>query len=555
VIVAEADDNETTTATFTIRVDGDDVRTEDVVVNFTTVDGTAKSGDDYIAKLNQLLTIATGEQSQTVEVIIAGDDVYDPVDDFQLLLTSATGGSIVNSPANARIFDNEAAPLTASFSGDEFAVAGEAYVLGLHLSDPDSRNDMAEWKVSWGDGNTTTVDGTTQSVSHVFGPGSNFDITATFDIDKFDIINPVTVHQSGVGEFFGEFVPDWDHPIHGREVGVDANGNVYVIGTDGISSAGSAVWRYDAAGNPFPAPGEDGADFIAAGIIEKIRNIEVDDAGNVYVTVRHPMGSLEDGVFAFDGTTGQPIESRSAVVDNLIGLTLGSSSEVFVARRYDTDGVRHNEIVKVDLNDDSNHVVLVSEIGDLSFYDIEYANGSFYVSVRLADAEIWRYDPVVNSETGETEYAKTVLVGQEAGVLNDNARYIKIGPDGMLYVMHWQNELTQAPLTESGILMFDSETGDYVQIVISADDGEFDRSNSRFAFDQRGNLVIVSEARFILNEDTGELHWSRIVRAQGPMGTTASARQSGSPDTVLTVSLSPEPQPEVSVNDVTLERS
>jgi hypothetical protein len=76
------------------------------------------------------------------------------------------------------------------------------------------------------------------------------------------------------------------------------NGNVYVS-----TCFGSAVYRYDAAGNPLPAPGQTGAVFIPhrSGGLSLARDIAFGPDGYLYV-----VSQATDAVLRYDPATGAP---------------------------------------------------------------------------------------------------------------------------------------------------------------------------------------------------------------------------------------------------------
>ena len=82
----------------------DDCKT--VTVDWTTVDGTATAGDDYIAD-SGTLTFGPGETIKTVEVIILDDDEEDSGETFTLQLNNASGAALADAEATGTIFNEE----------------------------------------------------------------------------------------------------------------------------------------------------------------------------------------------------------------------------------------------------------------------------------------------------------------------------------------------------------------------------------------------------------------------------------------------------------------
>ena len=81
----------TKTVTFTVAIDR--IPTEDLTVNYSTVDGTANAGTDYVNKVG-ILTFKAGKAggplTQTVDVVVNGDDRTNGNRDFTLGLNTPT---------------------------------------------------------------------------------------------------------------------------------------------------------------------------------------------------------------------------------------------------------------------------------------------------------------------------------------------------------------------------------------------------------------------------------------------------------------------------------
>ena len=77
-------------------------------VDFTTRNGTALSGQDYVAT-NGTLVFAVGESSRTIEIMVRDDDVAEYDEQFQVILSNPTGYATLESPTNvvATIRDND----------------------------------------------------------------------------------------------------------------------------------------------------------------------------------------------------------------------------------------------------------------------------------------------------------------------------------------------------------------------------------------------------------------------------------------------------------------
>ncbi|PVE20407.1 hypothetical protein DC522_32550 [Microvirga sp. KLBC 81] len=83
--------------------------TQDVKVNYSTVDGTAKAGSDYTALLNKNVTFLAGETTKTITVSLLNDTVLENPEAFSIKINSATSASVstTSHTATATIVDND----------------------------------------------------------------------------------------------------------------------------------------------------------------------------------------------------------------------------------------------------------------------------------------------------------------------------------------------------------------------------------------------------------------------------------------------------------------
>jgi hypothetical protein len=84
-----------------------------VTVNYATLDGTAKAGQDYVATTGSI-TFAQGETTKTFNVQILDDAVFEQFDEaFRVVLTNPTNPDVVDSPGFAEITlkDNSVLPV------------------------------------------------------------------------------------------------------------------------------------------------------------------------------------------------------------------------------------------------------------------------------------------------------------------------------------------------------------------------------------------------------------------------------------------------------------
>ena len=96
----------TTTATFTLTRSGKTTGTSSV--KYSTVNGSATAGSDYVAKPLTTVTFAAGETTKTIAVTINGDTVDEPNETFSVLLSAPTGATVSDASGTGTIVDNDA---------------------------------------------------------------------------------------------------------------------------------------------------------------------------------------------------------------------------------------------------------------------------------------------------------------------------------------------------------------------------------------------------------------------------------------------------------------
>lgn len=102
-----------------------------VTVDYSTIDGTATAGSDYVAK-SGTITFNPGETKKTVTISIKGDTQQESDETFLISLTNPQGAKIVDGKGVVTITNDDGT--AQPFSGDapEVALAG---VSGLAASD------------------------------------------------------------------------------------------------------------------------------------------------------------------------------------------------------------------------------------------------------------------------------------------------------------------------------------------------------------------------------------------------------------------------------------
>ena len=95
-----------TPVTFTITLTG--TSTAQSTVSYTTVNGTATAGSDYVAA-SGTVTFASGERSKTATVQVLGDKVVEADETFLLRLSSPANATLGRAEATATIVNDDAA--------------------------------------------------------------------------------------------------------------------------------------------------------------------------------------------------------------------------------------------------------------------------------------------------------------------------------------------------------------------------------------------------------------------------------------------------------------
>lgn len=117
--VTQAEGNGLNQLTFTVNLSNASGQT--VSLNYSTENGTATGGSDYVSVSNSLLTFSPGETSKPVTVNILGDFVVEPDETFFLNITSANNAVIADSQGVATLL-NDDTPGTIQFQSANFSV-------------------------------------------------------------------------------------------------------------------------------------------------------------------------------------------------------------------------------------------------------------------------------------------------------------------------------------------------------------------------------------------------------------------------------------------------
>jgi hypothetical protein len=143
-----------------------------VTVNYTTSDGSALAGSDYVATTGSV-TFEPGQTSQTIEVPIVGDTVPEYDEYFGLRLTGATNASYSEYNVYGYINDDDTPP-TISIE-DAWITEGNSgnSVMNFYvnLSNPSGQGVTVNFATANGTAKTSDNDYVAQSGSLYFAPG------------------------------------------------------------------------------------------------------------------------------------------------------------------------------------------------------------------------------------------------------------------------------------------------------------------------------------------------------------------------------------------------
>ena len=94
-------------ATFTVTLSA--ASTTPVTVSYTTANGTATAGSDYVAK-SGTLTFAAGETQKTIQVAAIGDSVVEANEGFTVVLANPSGATLADGVGGGTITNDDVAP-------------------------------------------------------------------------------------------------------------------------------------------------------------------------------------------------------------------------------------------------------------------------------------------------------------------------------------------------------------------------------------------------------------------------------------------------------------
>ena len=177
-------------------------------VSFSTLDGSARAGIDYVAT-SGTLTFVAGQTSQTIDIAILDPGLYSGLKTFQLVLSSPTGAILgANAVASSTILDDDPPPPLVTFlSTGSLTSTKKAGVTGIvlrlfGLADSASTSNLANYHLQ-----LRTKRGKKTVIKNIALKSARYDpIARTVTIapsKKLLITSPLTLLASGLLDSLG----------------------------------------------------------------------------------------------------------------------------------------------------------------------------------------------------------------------------------------------------------------------------------------------------------------------------------------------------------------
>ncbi|HVC96577.1 MAG TPA: LamG-like jellyroll fold domain-containing protein [Pirellulales bacterium] len=416
---------------------------------------------------------------------------------------AVTGSSVVDGsgPATFTITRaNTSGSLTVNWTtANDTAVAGTDYV-------------AASGTVTFADGQAAQTVPVTTLNDTAPEPNEDFELVATpsggtsvmglatilTNTTSISVSNDTATEGGTAIRSLGAFIPAGLGGLTDAYAIIDGpDGNVYVS-----TLTGSAVYRYDAAGNPLPAPGQSGATFVAPGSggLSTARDIAFGPDGYLYVVSQATNAVLRyNPVYGTPaGLSGLPgdavfIPSGSGGLNAPRGLTFHTDalghSYVYVTS---ADGTVASSVMRFDAatgapagvsGSPGDAIFIANGSGGLNNPSriVFGPDGNAYVSSTASNA-VLRYDPDTGAPAGVSGNAgDAVFVTPGSGGL-DGPIAMVFRPDGYIYVVGWRS---------NSVLRYQASNGAYVSTVVPSGSGGV-ISPIDLMFDATGNLLVTS---------------------------------------------------------------
>lgn len=260
----------TTTATFTVSLDFP--RTQTITVNYATSDGTAAAGSDYTSA-SGTLTFNPGQKSQTFNVTIGTDALYELNESFAVTLSGATNAVLLDAIGQGTINNDDAQP-TLSINDvtlNEGNSGTSSFIFTVALSSPSGLTTTVNFATSNDTANGADFQSTSGSLT--FNPGqTSKTITVlvngdgTFESNETFFVNLSGNVNAGIndGQGVGTISNDDGVPSLGiTDASVGEGGSVLFTVTLSNASAQTVSVNYATANGTTPSSASAGMDYSA----------------------------------------------------------------------------------------------------------------------------------------------------------------------------------------------------------------------------------------------------------------------------------------------------
>ena len=137
--------------TFNIIVKLSTVSAKQVSVKYATAEGTAKSGADFTAVTNQIVTFQPGEKEKTIAISIVADDLREADNEFIINLSGPVNATIQKGTANI-IMKNDDTKIHFANTGYDAPITYTGYTLSWADEFNGTALDATAWAHQNGDG-------------------------------------------------------------------------------------------------------------------------------------------------------------------------------------------------------------------------------------------------------------------------------------------------------------------------------------------------------------------------------------------------------------------
>ena len=221
-------------------------------VNWATADGSATTADGDYSAASGTVTFPSGDTSETVTVLVNGDNKFEPNENFFVNLSNAMGADIADGQGEGTIVNDDPLPSISidDVSGFESHFGQSPFTFTVSLSNPSYQTIMVDYDTA--DGTATVADNDYQPTSGtaVFLTGDtsenvtvqvNGDVTIepdeTFLVDLSNPVNATIADPQGEGTILNDDLSaDVDCTITGTnrdDVLVGTPGNDVICGRAG----------------------------------------------------------------------------------------------------------------------------------------------------------------------------------------------------------------------------------------------------------------------------------------------------------------------------------